>query len=173
MDSNADPSYKDGFKRCIDEIAQVIISTPINDEVKRHLLGQLQLLNLGQEKGYSPLTPEYEHTELHNKYTMIAQSSNFHQHHHHQHNLKPSSTPVTTNTTTLSLFPKMQHQTLSPLSTHTSPNTINHSSSSPFEPASAFSSNAPVNTKTIIKQEIRSPEVGNNSNNTNKIWRPW
>lgn len=63
MDGGSDPSYKDGFKRCIDETANVILNTAVPEEIKQHFIHQLKVLSLGQDT-YSPLTPEYERHDL-------------------------------------------------------------------------------------------------------------
>lgn len=146
MDGASDPSYKDGFKRCIDETANVILNTPVPEEIKQHFITQLKVLSLGQEN-YSPLTPEYERHDLNNhpKYNPLANSSGV---------FAPGS-----------LFPSV-----SPLSTTTSPLQLN---SSPFDQdrQSAFNT---VESRTVIKQEIHSPEQSQqNSNKANGIWRPW
>ena len=62
-DTSHDPSYKDGFKRCIQETANAILSTPVPEDVKRHFISQLSVLNLGHDS-YTPLTPEYDRAEL-------------------------------------------------------------------------------------------------------------
>lgn len=142
IDGSSDPSYKDGFKRCIDETANVILNTPVPEEIKQHFITQLKVLSLGQEN-YSPLTPEYERHDLnHPKYNPLANSSGV---------FAPGS-----------LFPSV-----SPLSSATSPLQLN---SSPFDSDRQSAFNA-VESRTVIKQEIHSPEQSQNK--ANGIWRPW
>ncbi|KAL5255381.1 hypothetical protein ACHWQZ_G014712 [Mnemiopsis leidyi] len=135
IDGNADPSYKDGFKRCIDETANVILNTPVPEEIKQHFITQLKVLSLGQEN-YSPLTPEYERNDL-NKYNNLTNSGG------------------------MSLFPAV-----SPHSANTSPLHIN---SSHFDSDRQSAFNA-VESRTVIKQEVHSPEQ---NSKVNGIWRPW
>ena len=132
MDGNPDPSYKDGFRRCIEETANAILNTPVEEGVKQHFISQLKLLHLGQEH-YSPLTPEYERYEQ-PKYTPSAGGP------------RP-------------LFPGAVGG-VSP----SSPNI-----SSPFLPDRQSAFNAVE--RTVIKQEVRSPE--HEQNPGNGIWRPW
>ena len=151
MDTNADPSYKDGFKRCIDETANVILATPVPEEIKHHFITQLKLLSLGHDS-YSPLTPEYER----NEFSRCGGAG------YNNPNLTYTVNPNT-------LFPSA----VSPLSSSTSPH--NHHSS-PFDAhpdrLSAFNS---VESSRTIKQEVHSPQQQQSSNSSKGtgIWRPW
>ena len=91
IEGNADPSYKDGFKRCIDETANVILNTPVPEEIKQHFITQLKVLSLGQEN-YSPLTPEYERHDL-AKYNSLTKSGSV--------SLFPAVSPHSANTSPL------------------------------------------------------------------------
>ena len=150
MDGAADPSYTDGFKRCIDETANVILNTAVPEEIKQHFITQLKLLSLGHDT-YSPLTPEYQRHDLNR--TSLPSSA-----------MASGTGPIQLNPS--SLFPSA-----SPLSSTTSPLHLN---CSPSDRLSAFNA---VENRTAIKQEVHSPEHSNSdpskSTSNNGIWRPW
>ena len=147
MDGSSDPSYTDGFKRCIDETANVILNTAVPEEIKQHFITQLKILSLGHDT-YSPLTPEYQRHDL------------------NRTSLPSSALPGCVQLNPASLFPSA-----SPLSSTTSPLHLN---SSPSDRLSAFNA---VENRTAIKQEVHSPQHSQSDNATpssnNGIWRPW
>eukprot|EP00116_Pleurobrachia_bachei_P009539 sb/3469801/ len=152
-DGGGDPSYRDGFRRCIEETATVILNTPVPEDIKQHFISQLKVLSLGQET-YSPLTPEYERSEIskYQKNPAFQMAASHHNHHHNHHGAASAAGSHT-----------------SPLSSHHSPGL------SPFRPAERQSAFNSVEQRTVIKQELQSPESSSlgQSSLPAKIWRPW